>query len=256
MTDAPLNRPGEISGWPKLIVRYRTDVAKAAALLPTGLTLAPDPVVAISIYSVPVHDEPELGISTKIGASFDGLDGQYTIGIGIDQEAAIFISRERNGQPKFPCSVKFFRFGDRIEASATHQGTTFFSYRGTVSGQAAPEAEPHEDNEWWIKSVRAVGGAEGAYDYPPHVVRVRTVSQVVQAEDIAGELTLRDSAWDPYTDLLPVNEVLSAQLVTARFSAREITNAGPLDAAAFWPFADTIGGSRWPGTNGGPQSVS
>jgi acetoacetate decarboxylase len=97
-----------------------------------------------------------------------------------------------------------------------------------------------------------VGGAEGAYDYPPHVVRVRTVSQVLHAEDLNGELTLRDSAWDPYTERLPVVELLSAQLVTARFTAREITNAGPLDPEGFWPFADTIGGSRWPGTNGGP----
>ena len=49
-------------------------------------------------------------------ASFDGVDGQFTVGIGIDQEAAIFISQERNGQPKFPCSVRFFRLGDKVEA--------------------------------------------------------------------------------------------------------------------------------------------
>ena len=34
---------------------------------------------------------------------------------------------------------------------------------------------------------------------------------------------------------------------------REITLEGPLDPDAYGPFADTIGGSRWPGTWGGPK---
>ena len=41
-----------------------------------------------------------------------------------------------------------------------------------------------------------------------------------------------------------------AQLVTHRPKARRITDAGPLDPDAFWPFADVIGGSRWPGRRG------
>ena len=45
----------------------------------------------------------------------------------------------------------------------------------------------------------------------------------------------------------------SAMLVTHQMKSREITNAGPLDADSFWPHADVIGGSRWPGTNGGPK---
>lgn len=251
--DVPMTRPGEVAGHPKLVLRYRTDPDKAAALVPPGLVPGPDPVVQVGIYCVPVHGEPEHGVSTKVPASFGGVEGQFTIGIGIDQEAAIFISQERNGQPKFPCTVRFFRLGDRIEATCTHQGYTFLEYRGTVTGTVAPTGVDVEENEWWIKSVRAVGGAERAYDYPPHVVRVRMVGQPVHTEALDGELVLRDSPWDPYTELLPLRELLSAELVTTRHSLREITNAGPLDPEAFWPFADTIGGSRWPGTDGGPR---
>ena len=36
MTNPPMNRPGEIAGWPKLVVTYATEPAKAAALLPPG----------------------------------------------------------------------------------------------------------------------------------------------------------------------------------------------------------------------------
>jgi len=57
----------------------------------------------------------------------------------------------------------------------------------------------------------------------------------------------------PYTDLLPMREQISASLVTVTQPSRSITLAGPLDPIAFWPHADTIGGSRWPGERGGPR---
>ena len=100
---------------------------------------------------------------------------------------------------------------------------------------------------------RAVGGREGAYDFPPHVVRVRTAGVTTHVETLAGELTLTDSAWDPYTELLPMRGAPPRELVTTRHTAREISLAGPLDPDAFWPFGDTIGGSRWPGERGGPR---
>ena len=61
-------------------------------------------------------------------------------------------------------------------------------------------------------------------------------------------------------DRLPVGEHCRlmcepgrAQLVTHRPTARQVSNAGRLDPEAFWPFADVIGGSRWPGHRGGPR---
>ena len=107
---------------PKLVVRYPTDADAIAALLPPGLEPCGEPVVQLGVYCAPVHGEPEFGISTKVPARFDGVDGWYALGIGIDQESAIFVSRETNGQPKFPCAVRYFRIGDQVEATATHQG--------------------------------------------------------------------------------------------------------------------------------------
>jgi acetoacetate decarboxylase len=247
------HRPGEISGWPKLQLAYRTDADRIADLLPPGLTPGANPNVYVNIYCVPVLGEPEYGVSTKVEASFDGIEGLYCLGMGIDQEAAVFISQELNGQPKFPCSIRFFRLGDHIEASCTHQGYTFLEFRGRSTGAADFDREPYEENEWWIKSSRAVGGVEKSYDFPPHVVRVRTINQTHEVEAIDGELTLRHSPWDPYTELLPMREQLSAVLSTSSQPTREITLAGPLDPIAFWPHADVIGGSRWPGERGGPR---
>ncbi len=125
----PMSRPGEIAGIPKLVLKYPADPNRISDLLPPGMTMWGDPIVQIGIYCVPVAGEPEFGVSTKIPATWGGIDGQYSLGIGIDQESAIFVSRETNGQPKFPCSVRFFRLGDRVEASCTHQGRTFSHLR-------------------------------------------------------------------------------------------------------------------------------
>jgi len=249
-----LTRPGEIAGWPKLKLAYRTDPDRIADLLPPGLEPGATPNVYLNVYCVPILGEPELGVSTKVEASFDGMAGLYCVGMGIDQEAAIFISQELNGQPKFPCDITFYRLGDHVEATARHQGYTFLEFRGRSTGAVDARVGDNTENEWWIKYSRAVGGAEKEYDYPPHVVRVRSVSEEVHVEDLEGALLLRDSPWDPYTELLPMREQLSAQLVTSAHKAREITNAGPLDPVAFWPHADTIGGSRWPGERGGPRN--
>ena len=127
-------------------------------------------------------------------------------------------------------------------------------YDGTVSGAREPDGVEVEENEWWIKVSRAVGGTEGAYDFPPHVVRVRTAGVVTHVETLDGKLRLHDSPWDPYTSLLPVTGGATAELVTTRHTAREITLDEPLDPDAFWAHVDTIGGSRWPGSRGGPRS--
>lgn len=241
-------------GIPKLVIKYSSDADRIADLLPPGMTPWGDPTVTIGVYCVPVLGEPEFGISTKVPATWRGVDGQYSLGIGIDQEAAIFGSRETNGQPKFPCSIRYFRLGDGVQASATHRGYTFMTYGGSVSGTREPDGVEVEDNEWWIKVSRAVGGAEKSYDFAPHVVHVRTAGIATHVETLEGDFALHESPWDPYTELLPMRGSATAELVTTRHTAREIKLDEPLDPDAFWPHADTIGGSRWPGERGAPRA--
>lgn len=252
MTDVPMSRPGEVAGWPKLVITYTSDSARIAALLPPGIEPL-EPTVTIAFYCVPVLGEPEYGVSVKVAAAWKGVAGLYTLGMGIDQEAAVHISAETNGQPKFLCDVTFFRLGDTVQARATHQGYMFVEYAGRVAGIGEPRPDDFTDHEWWTKYSRAIGGQARAYDFAPHVVDVATTLSQRHIEDLDGDLLLRDSPWDPIARHLPVVGFGSAQLVTHQPKARSITNAGPLDADAFWPFADVIGGSRWPGERGGPR---
>ena len=253
MTETPMTRPGEVAGWPKLVVTYRTDPAGVEQLVPPGLVTG-EPVVTVGVYCVPILGEPEFGISTKVPASWNGTEGLFNLGMGIDQEAAVSISHETNGQPKFLCDVSFYRLGDHVSARATHQGYTFVEFHGEVTGAVDPRPGDVTDHEWWVKYSRAIGGAAGQYDFPPHVVDVATTFEQRHVENVDGELKLLDSPWDPVARYLPIREQLSAQLVTHQAKARNISNAGPLDPDAFWPHADTIGASRWPGTRGGPRA--
>ena len=245
-------RPGEVAGWPKLVIKYPTDPANIGPLLPAGIQPTDDSTVQIGIYCVPIHGEPEYGVSIKVPASWQGVEGVYNLGMGIDQEQAVFISGERNGQPKFLCDIEYYRIGDSVGARATHQGYTFVEYQGTVAGEGAVVPGDQTEHEWWTKYSREIGGGQG-YDFAPVVVVVATTTEQVHVEDLDGSLRLIESPWDPVARYLPVDGEVSAQLVSHRMKARAITNAGPLDPEAFWAHADVIGGSRWPGTNGGPR---
>lgn len=252
MTDAPMSRPGEVAGWPKLVVTYTTAPGAVAPLLPPGIEPL-EPTVTVGFYCVPVLGEPEYGVSVKVPAAWNGVEGHYSLGLGIDQEAAVHISAETNGQPKFLCEIDYFRLGDVVRARATHQGYTFVEFSGRVAGEAEPRRGDVTEHEWWTKYSRAIGGTPNQYDFAPHVVDVATTFEQRHVEDVDGDIVLRDSPWDPIARYLPVVAPGTAQLVTHQPKARVITNAGPLDPDAFWPFADVIGGSRWPGERGGPR---
>ena len=245
----PTTSPGEISQWPMLKIVYRTDPDKLAELLPPGIEPDENPNVTLTIYNLPVNDEPEYGILMTI---YNGIAGEWAIGYGIDQEAPIFICQSANGQPKFPCDTEYFRTGNKVRARCSHQRYTFVEFEGTAGEEDPLPAEGIERNEWWVKVSRQVGFGKG-YDFPPHVVRVNGKYGPGHRVAVSGVLTLRESPWDPIATRLPMLEQLSAHLWWPQYLSREITLEGPLDPEGFWPHIDTISGSRWPGHMGGPM---
>lgn len=247
------NAPGEIMTWPVLQVDYRTDADKIAALLPPGIDPSDSANVHLGFYNVPVPDEPEYGVMITVDADYKGTKGEYTLGYAIDQEAAVYMSKDAYGQPKYLAQIDYYRLKNSVKARCTHQGYTFAEYKGQVTGEAElPQSVP-DRHEWWVKVSRSVTMAEKEYDFAPRVVTVRTSNEAVLRQNVEGELILRDSPWDPIAELLPMKGDPTAQLVTNKMTGREILLADPLDPDAFWPFMETIGSSRWPGVMGGPK---
>ena len=128
MSDAPQGNPGDITNWPILKIDYRTDADKVAALLPPGIEPGAEPNVHLSIYNVAVPDVPEYGIFMTVDADYRDVQGVYTLGYGIDQESAIFISRDMNGQPKYPCEIEYYRIGNKDDARLTEDDMQGISY--------------------------------------------------------------------------------------------------------------------------------
>ena len=250
---SPKINPGDIILWPMLKLDYDTSPGKIAALLPPGIETGARSQVHLTVYNFPVPDVPEYGILVTVDADYQGEEGFYTLGYGIDQESAIFISRDMNGQPKYPAEIEYYRMGDQVRARCMHQGYTFIEFSGETTGVTTGDYSDWTEHEWWVKVSRAVGGAEKSYDFPPHAVQVKSEYQPLHIESVQGDLLLRDSPWDPIAEALPVRGEVSARLQTAMPTLREITLEGPLDPDAYWPFSDTIGGSRWPGFRGGPK---
>jgi acetoacetate decarboxylase len=250
----PQTNPGEIINWPMLKLHYSTSQENIAALLPPGIEPGAGSQVHITVYNFPVPDVPEYGVLTTVDADYNGHEGQFTLGYGIDQESAIFNSQEMNGQPKYPCDITYWRMLDRVYAKCTHQGYTFLEFDGKAT-ETLENPENHSETEWWIKVSRAVGmgPVEATYDFPPHVVRVHSTYGTGFLQKLEGIVTLGDSPWDPIKELLPIESDVESLLWTPIFLGREITLEGKLDADAFWPHADTIGGSRWPGERGAPR---
>ena len=251
-TQGPQGNPGDILNWPMLKITYRTDPVAIAALLPPGIKPGRNAHVNITIYNFPVQAEPEYGLVINVDADYNGVEGEYSLAIGIDQEAPLFICQEMWGQPKYPVDTEYYRLMDHVVAKVVHQGCTFIEFHGDVVA-TLPNPADHEQNEWWIKSVRGVDSSKIQYDFPPHVVRVHSKYGTAHLQELKGTLTLRESAWDPIATLLPLREQLSAHLWTPIFKDRSITLFGELDGEAYWPFADTISGTRWPGSSGGPK---
>lgn len=260
MTDTnaagPQINPADQINWPMLKLRYDTTPEAVAAVLPPGITPSAKPEVTLTVYNFPVNMEPEYGVVTQVEADYNGHTGLYTLGYGIDQEAAIFISQEMNGQPKYPANIKYFRMMDEVHASCEHQGYTFLEFNGKVT-ETLDNPENYVEDEWWIKVSRKVGMMpEMGYDFPPHVVRVHSTYGTAHLQKLEGELKLHDSPWDPIKERLPMAGELSAHLWTPIFLGREITLEGKLDPQEFWPHVDVISGSRWLGQNGGPRKAA
>src|SRR5262249_53936266 len=79
LADAPKIQPGDIAGWPILKIEYRTDPGRIAALLPPGIEPGKSSIVYVSLYNVPVPDEPEYGCVIGVAADYKGQAGRYTL---------------------------------------------------------------------------------------------------------------------------------------------------------------------------------
>jgi acetoacetate decarboxylase len=222
---------------PALEAVYVTDPGLVAEVLPPPLSAPPEPRVHVRITDIDLrfgaHRHKEMVGYFAVDALLDGQPGEYPLLIPIDLESAVYISRERYGEPKKLADITLSMTPEgAVEGRITREGVTFIEMRGQVTGEA-PVPDPYPASQFWIKFLPAVDG--NGFDGDPLLVRLEQVRTPEKIEQIEGELILRDLASCPVADL-PVRELVSMQWVL-RSSENTPKLVGPVDAAAFAPYA-------------------
>jgi acetoacetate decarboxylase len=219
-----------------LDVVYRSDPELVRAVVPPPLVAAPDAKVHLRFTDIDL-DFGSYKWREHVG--WFGVDvvhgevpGEYPLVIPIDLEAAVAISRERNGEPKKLADIQIDRHGADVRASMTRDGVAFAEVVGTVTGDL-PVPEPYEARQFWFKFMPAVSGR--GFDGDVLLVQVDQVRSPVRVEAVDAKVVLRDLPSAPLADL-PVDDLLSAH-----WTSRRATTAphvvGPVDPDAFEPFA-------------------
>ena len=252
MSDAPMNRPGEIAGWPKLVVTYTTDPANVAALLPPGLEpLDPDGHRRLLLRAGARR--------ARVRRQREGRGGVAGASPASTASASASTRRPPSTSAPRPTASRSSSATSPTSASATRSrpGPATRATRSSSSpARVTGEAEPRRRRLRRARVVDEVLAGHRRRRAAPTTSR-RTSStwrpRSSSATSRTSTATLRAARQPVGPDRpLPARRRPGrAQLVTHQPKARVITNAGPLDPDAFWPHADVIGGSRWPGDRGG-----
>ena len=200
----PMTRPGEVAGWPKLVVTYTTDPAGIAAAAPARHRAA--------------RPDGDRGLLLRAGARRARVRRERQGAGGVAGRRGPVQPRprastrrppstsapRRTGSPSSSATIAYFRLGDAVTARATHQGYTFVEFSGRVGRRrSSPEPATSPSTSGGPSTRGPSAAASGSYDFPPHVVDVATTFEQRHVEDVDGALLLRDSPWDPIARYLP-----------------------------------------------------
>lgn len=201
-------------------VVYETDPAVAAAVLPRPLEAGP-PEVRLTLSQVSIEVSPELTID--IGSAVFGVaarhgqdEGTYLITMPMTTEAAVIGGRETYGEPKKIADIAFEAEGERVRASVTRMGATYLEVSGTLGEDLGPRA--FEEHAFCFKAFPSCD-PDREFDDDPLLVRLDWQHDHERAVRVDGDVTLRESPFDPVADL-PVRRVLRMEYEEGRTRSR------------------------------------
>ena len=190
-------------------VVYETDPALVAAVMPRPLLPAARPEVCVTFSHVAMKVRPELTIEIGsaifgVRARYDGGEGVYLITMPMTSEQAVIGGRETFGEPKKIARIDFERDGDRARAVVSRMGVAYLEVEGAL-GEALP-GRTFTEHAFCYKALPACEKGQGL-DGDPLLVRLEWRHRHDLVRRFEGELTLRDSPFDPVADL-PVRGVV------------------------------------------------
>jgi acetoacetate decarboxylase len=205
-----------------------------AAVLPPPLTATDEPLVRVTVATVDVgRGLPPFGAGTfAVQASHEGVVGNYPLVMPMTTEQSVIGGRETFGEPKKLADVTLDQDGDRVTGKITRLGVTFIEVAGTVAEQLENPPES-ERVDFYLKFLPAPDGK--GFDAEPSLVYCRRTETTRSLARLDGEVTLRESRFDPVVDL-PVRRLVGITLSERRSIQRgEIVTRVPADWVA--PYA-------------------
>lgn len=192
-----------------LVAIYRTDPEVIAVVLPPPIEPPGDPLVKITVATVDIAGYPTFGAgSFSVRARHEGTDGYYALLMPMTTEQSVVGGRGTFGEPKKLAAVDLVRQGDRVTGTFTRMGTEIVRVEGRIGRQLElPDTETRTD--FYFKFLPSPDGK--GFDSDPALVYCHRTEQTRKIEEVAGEITLVESRFDPVADL-PVREVLSITL--------------------------------------------
>ncbi len=197
-----------------LVAVYETDPDIIAAVLPPPIQPGAEPLVKVTVATVDLGRPglPPFGAgSFSVAARHEGTDGWYALVMPMTTEQSVIGGRETFGEPKKLGQVELARDGDRVVGTIARLGTTIVEIAGTV-GEPIEVADGRR-TDFYFKFLPAPDGK--GFDTEAALVYCHRDETNREARRVDGELTLRDSRFDPVADLV-VNRVRDITIAERR----------------------------------------
>jgi acetoacetate decarboxylase len=184
---------------------YETDPDAIAAVLPQPLAPSSEPLVRVTFASVDIgHGRPPFGAGTfSVECTHEGIVGGYPLVMPMTTEQAVVGGRETFGEPKKLADVTLQRDGDTIRGWFARMGITFVEINGRITGEA-PLTPDRKRTDFYFKFLLDPSGK--GFDADPALVYCHREEKTRSLFTVDGEVTLRESKFDPVADL-PVRKV-------------------------------------------------
>src|SRR2546423_7198624 len=211
-----------------LVAIYETDPEAIAAVLPPFLRATDEPLVRLTIATVDVgHGYPRFGEGTfAFMCEHEGTVGDSALLMPMTTEQSVLGGRETFGEPKKIGEVALDRNGDTVTASFARMGTTFVEVAGRVTAALDPTPD-RVRTSFYVKFLPAVNGK--GFDGDPQLVYCRREESTRRLEKVEGQITLRESRFDPVADL-PVRRIREIELAErSSIQTGEVISTVPAD---------------------------
>jgi acetoacetate decarboxylase len=192
---------------------FETDPAIVKALLPKPLEPCDEPRGQLTASQVTIHVNADLQIEIGsaifgVDARYDGQRGLYLLTMPMTTEAAVVGGRETYGEPKKIAEIGFelgeAKRGDALRATVTRMGIPYMEVAGTVGEELG--ARTFSEYAWCFKASPSCE-PDRMLDHDPLLVRLEWKHTQTRAARMEGEISLRDSPFDPVADV-PIRRVL------------------------------------------------